>query len=57
MDILETKTDRELIQSLIAEIAKAKNEVACAIKDIQKAQSRLNFLIAVTNTLINRQGD
>jgi hypothetical protein len=57
MDLLENKTDKQLLESILAEIAKAKNEVACAKGDIAKAQSRLNFLIAVSNELLNRLKD
>lgn len=57
MDILDKKSDEELIRSLLAEIAKANNEINCATNDLKKARSRLSFLIAVTNTLIDRQGD
>lgn len=57
MDILERKTDEELLRSLIAELAKARNEIACARADIDKARSRITFLLVVANTLIERQGD
>jgi len=57
MDLLDNKTDQELQQSLLAEIAKAQNEVTCARKDLDKAQGRLKFCILVANTLIERQGD
>lgn len=57
MDLLDKKTDAELIRSLLGELAKAKNEMACARGDLEKATSRLNFLIVVTNKLIERQGD
>lgn len=57
MDIVENKTDRELLESLIAEIAKATNELRCAKADIDKAQSRIKFLLVIAHTLINRQGD
>jgi hypothetical protein len=57
MDILDSKTDRELLASLLAEIAKAQNEIKCAKADIDKASSRLKFLIVLANTLIDRQGD
>jgi hypothetical protein len=56
-DILNTKTDIELLQSILAESAKANNEIACAHRDIEKARSRLNFLIVLTNKLIERQKD
>lgn len=57
MDLLENKSDKEIVQSILAEIAKAKNELSCARADIQKAQSRLGFLIVAANEMIKRQGD
>lgn len=57
MDVLDTKNNDELLRSLIAEIAKAKNELECAKGDIEKARSRLNFLIVLANKLIDRNGD
>lgn len=55
MDVIENKNDRELLQSIVAEIAKAQNEIKCARGDIEKAQSRIKFLILVVNELIDRQ--
>jgi hypothetical protein len=57
MDVLDNKSDKELCQSLLAEIAKARNELKCAKGDIDKAQSRISFLIVVANEMLNRQGD
>jgi hypothetical protein len=57
MDVLDKKTDKELLDSLIAEIAKATNELKCARGDIDKAQSRIKFLLVLAHTLINRQKD
>jgi len=57
MDILDKKTDEQLINSILAEIAKASNEIRCAQGDLNKAQSRLNFLVVVANKLIERTGD
>lgn len=57
MDILDTKTDKELMESLLAEIAKSQNEIKCAQGDILKAQSRIKFATLVVNTLIERHGD
>lgn len=57
MDVLDTKTDKELAQSALAEIAKAKNEVNSAEQDLRKAKNRLNFLVVVANKLIDRLGD
>jgi hypothetical protein len=57
MDVLDNKTDKELLESLVSEIAKATNEIRCAKADIDKAQSRIKFLLVLAHTLINRQGD
>ena len=57
MDILDQKTDKELEQSLLAEVAKASNEIKCARQDLEKATGRLSFALAVANKLINRQKD
>ena len=57
MDILDTKSDDELIKSLLAELAKARNEVACAQRDLDKANGRIGFLLVVANTLIERTKD
>ena len=57
MDILDQKTNDELIKSILAELAKTANEVKCAKQDLDKVSSRLSFLLVVTNTLIKRQGD
>jgi hypothetical protein len=55
MDILDNKTDKELLDSLVAEIAKASNEIACAKGDIAKAQSRIKFLLVLAHTMIERK--
>jgi hypothetical protein len=57
MEVLDSKSDQELLQSLIAEIAKAQNELKCARGDIEKATSRIRFLMVVAHTLMNRQKD
>ena len=54
MDIINTKTDEELLKSLLSEIAKARNEVNCAARDLEKANSRMGFLIMLANSLIDR---
>lgn len=56
MNILEDKTDKELVKTLIGEMAKAGNELKCAQQDVAKAQSRINFLLVIANELINRTG-
>ncbi|CAB5225870.1 hypothetical protein UFOVP758_27 [uncultured Caudovirales phage] len=55
MDILDSKTDKELTQSLLAELAKARNELSCAKGDLDKANNRLNFLLVIANKLIDRK--
>ena len=57
MDLMDNKTDKEMYLSLVAEAAKAKNEIGCAQRDIAKANSRLEFLLALANNLINRKED
>lgn len=57
MDILENKSNQELYESLLAEAAKARNELACAQRDLNKAQSRLSFILVLANELINRKVD
>ena len=57
MDLIDKKTNEELLKSILGELAKAKNELACAKGDIDKINSRIGFLLVVTNTLINRTGD
>ena len=54
MEILQNKSDLELAQSLLAEIAKSTNELRCAAADIGKAHSRLSFLVALSNEMIKR---
>lgn len=57
MDLLDSKTDKELLESLLAEIAKSTAEIKCARGDIDKATARIKFCIAIAHTLIERQGD
>ena len=57
MEILDRLSDKQLTETLIAEIAKATNELKCAKADIDKAQSRIRFLLVVAHTLIERQKD
>ena len=55
MDLLDRKTTDELLKSVLAEAAKARNEIKCAEADIHKAQNRLSFLLVLANELINRK--
>lgn len=55
MDILQDKSDLEVLQSLLAEIAKATNELKCARSDLSKASGRLSFALACVNELLDRE--
>jgi len=55
MQIIKDKTDLDLMRSLIAEVAKAQNEIACARGDLEKATSRLKFTLMVINELKDRK--
>lgn len=57
MDLLDKKTDQELIEVLVQESAKAQNELRCAKTDIEKALNRQRFLTMLAHKLINRTGD
>jgi hypothetical protein len=57
MDVIDDKSDKELIESLVAEVAKANNELKCARGDIDKAQGRIKFATMLLHRLIDRQGD
>lgn len=56
-DLIDTKTDIELLKSLLAEIAKATSEISEAQNDIAKAKNRIKFAIVLTNKLLDRIGD
>lgn len=55
MQILNTLSKTEIAQTILAEVAKAKNEIRCAENDLKKASSRLGFLVAVANELLNKK--
>ena len=55
MNPLDNKTEDELVRSLLAEIAKGKNELLCAQGDIDKVNRRLSFALVLLNTIIERQ--
>lgn len=57
MDLIDSKTDKQLLESLIAEIAKSNNEIKCARKDVDKAQNRIKFVTMLLHKLLDRQGD
>lgn len=55
--MLENKTDSEILRSMLAEMAKATNELKCAARDVEKVANRLNFTLVLLNEMIDRQGD
>ena len=55
MDLIDQKSDDELVKSLLAEVAKATNELRCAQGDVTKSQSRLQFALVLLNNLIERK--
>jgi hypothetical protein len=57
MDVIENKTDRELLQSLLASVAKAQNEIRSAENDLRKAMRRNQFNIMLINKLLERETD
>lgn len=54
MDLLHSKSDNEILRSMLAEIAKTANEVKCAKADLEKATNRLSFLIVMANEMLDR---
>lgn len=57
MDVLDSKTEKEILQSVIAESAKATAEIKTARNDIEKAQNRLKFVLMLAHKLIDRKKD
>jgi hypothetical protein len=57
MELLDSKSDSELLRSLLAEVAKCRSEISCATQDIKKAENRLNFSLVLINELIKRKED
>ena len=57
MQVIENKTSQDLLASVIAEVAKATNELRCARGDLEKVTSRMSFVLAVVNELVQRNKD
>jgi len=55
MEVVSRLSDKEIYQSLLAEIAKSTNELRCLRKDAEKINSRLSFLTVLANELISRE--
>jgi hypothetical protein len=57
MNILDNKSQDELLKSLLASVAKAQNEIRSAEADINKAIKRNQFNIMLINKMIERETD
>ena len=57
MNILDDKSQTELLKSLLASVAKAQNEIRSAEADINKAIKRNQFNIMLINKMIERETD
>lgn len=54
MDLRE-HSDQDLIESLLAEVAKSLAEIRCAQGDLDKINARLKFTLAVLHILKDRK--
>ncbi len=52
--IFDDKTDKEIYASILAEAAKAVNELRCSQRDVNQADVRLKFILAAINHLQQR---
>lgn len=57
MEILDNKSNDELVKVLLREAAKAGNELRCCKADVEKAQSRLGFILMILNVITDRSTD
>jgi hypothetical protein len=55
LKMFENVSDEQMLRSMLAETAKANNEIRCAQADLDKAKNRLGFLVMLTNKLIDRK--
>jgi uncharacterized membrane protein len=53
-DLIDNKTDQELLETLLKETAKASNELNTIKQDLNKAQNRVRFSIMLINRLLER---
>jgi hypothetical protein len=56
-DLIDSKSDDELYQSIIAESAKASAELRSATSDIEKASNRIKFVLMLAHKLKDRKKD
>jgi len=57
MEIIDRKTTDEILTSVVAECAKATAEIRDAQKDLDKASSRIKFVLMLAHKMIDRQKD
>jgi len=57
MEVLKKLSNKELLESMRAELRKAQNEISCANGDIKKANTRISFCHAIIKELSNENGD
>lgn len=55
MDVIDKKTTRELLSSLLGELAKSSSEIKTAKEDLIKANNRMRFCLLLVNSLIDRK--
>jgi hypothetical protein len=55
--IFDNHTYEEIQRSILAETAKAANELKCAQRDLNQADMRLKFILAAINHLQQRYED
>jgi hypothetical protein len=53
-DLIDNKTDQDLLATLLKETAKASNELNTIKQDLHKAQNRVKFSIMLINRLLER---
>lgn len=54
-DSIDSKTNTELLETILCETAKATSELNSAKTDLAKAQNRVKFSILLINRLLERQ--
>jgi hypothetical protein len=55
--IFDDKTDREIYESIEAEVAKALSEIRCAKNDLAQAETRMRFVLKTSHYLQERFDD
>ena len=51
MQIFDDKSTSELIRSVEGEVAKALAEIRCSKKDLEQAETRMRFILAIVHYL------